>query len=90
MTAWASAAMARGVLLSDRHVPASRAPLWRSRELVFSILVSPAVAVLPCGRAVGDVLVVGELGAVEGDEAVAAVFGGGPVPSDGCSPAGGR
>ena len=31
---------------------------------------------LPCGRAVGDVLVVGELGAVEGDEAVAGVFGG--------------
>ena len=33
MTAWAGAAMARGVLLSDRHVPASRAPLWRGREL---------------------------------------------------------
>ena len=33
MTAWAGAAMARGVLLSDWHVPASRAPLWRSREL---------------------------------------------------------
>ena len=33
MTAWAGAAMARGVLLSDRRVPASRAPLWRSREL---------------------------------------------------------
>ena len=42
MTAWAGAAMARGVLLSDRRVPASRAPamaplaaasLWRGREL---------------------------------------------------------
>ena len=37
MIAWASAAMARGVLLSDRHVPGRRAPLWCSRELVFSI-----------------------------------------------------
>ena len=35
-----------------------------------------AVAALPRGRAVGHVLIVGELGAVEGDEAVATVLGG--------------
>ena len=43
MTAWASAAMARAVLLSDRHVPARRAPLWRIREWGVLALVSPAV-----------------------------------------------